>query len=135
MGNAAGCLPFLGIPANDPDANNKLLTALNNPNSGLGNELKAIRGPSAVISSSALGGGMQSLQPVKTVTQFRLARNRIDQRLTSKPKPTPPRKDAAGPAGSRPNRREPDGRPRPKNRRGHLRRSRVGRPQSRRHHL
>jgi uncharacterized protein YhjY with autotransporter beta-barrel domain len=94
IGNAAGCLPLLGIAANDPNANDRLLTALNNPNSGLGNELRAICGPSAVISSSALGGGMQSLQPVKTVTQFRLARNRIDQRLTSKPKPTPPRKSA-----------------------------------------
>jgi len=90
IGNAAGCLPLLGIAANDPNANDKLTAALRNPNSGLGNELRAICGPSAVISSSALGGGMQSLQPVKTVTQFRLARNRIDQRLTSKPKPTPP---------------------------------------------
>ena len=100
IGNAAGCLPLLGIAANDPNAGDKLITALRNPNSGLGNELRAICGPSAVISSSALGGGMQSLQPVKTVTQFRLARSRIDQRLTSKPKPTPPRKDAS--AGWRP---------------------------------
>jgi uncharacterized protein YhjY with autotransporter beta-barrel domain len=92
IGNAAGCLPLLGIAANDPNAFDKLTAALRNPNSGLGNELKAICGPSAVISSSALGGGMQSLQPVKTVTQFRLARSRIDQRLASKPKPTPPRK-------------------------------------------
>jgi hypothetical protein len=95
IGNAAGCLPLLGIAANDPNASTKLITALKNPNSGLGNELRAICGPSAVISSSALGGGMQSLQPVKTVTQFRLARSRIDQRLAAKPKPTPPRKDAA----------------------------------------
>jgi hypothetical protein len=90
IGNAAGCLPLLGIAANDPDAFNKLTTVLNSPNSGLGNELRAICGPSAVISSSALGGGMQSLQPVKTVTQFRLARSRIDQRLTSKPNPPTP---------------------------------------------
>lgn len=97
IGNAAGCLPLLGIAANDPDASDKLTNALRNPNLGLGNELRAICGPSAVISSSALGGGMQSLQPVKTVTQFRLARSRIDQRLTSKPKPPPrkPGKDAA----------------------------------------
>lgn len=97
IGSAAGCLPLLGIAANDPDAFDKLTAALRNPNIGLGNELKAICGPSAVISSSALGGGMQSLQPVKTVTQFRLARSRIDQRRTSKPKPTPPKpsKDAA----------------------------------------
>ena len=92
IGSAQGCLPLLGIASNDPNANDKLIAALKNPNSGLGNELRAICGPSAVISSSALGGGMQSLQPVKTVTQFRPARNRIDQRLTSKPKPTPPRK-------------------------------------------
>lgn len=100
IGNAAGCLPLLGIAANDPNASDKLINALKNPNSGLGNELKAICGPSAVISSSALGGGMQSLQPVKTVTQFRLARSRIDQRLTSKPKPTPPRKPSKDIAGS-----------------------------------
>lgn len=91
LGNAAGCFPLLGIQADDPDGFNKLVTALNDPNSGLGDELRAICGPSAVVSSSALGGGMQSLQPVKTVTQFRLARSRIDQRLTSKPPPTPPR--------------------------------------------
>jgi septal ring-binding cell division protein DamX len=47
--------------------------------------------PSAVDLLVGAGGGMQSLQPVKTVTQFRLARSRIDQRLTTK-KPTPPRK-------------------------------------------
>ena len=100
IGNAAGCLPLLGIAANDPNANEKLTNALSNPNSGLGNELRAICGPSAVVSSSALGGGMQSLQPVKTVTQFRLARSRIDQRLTSKPKPTPPRKPGKDAAAS-----------------------------------
>ena len=93
-------LPLLGIAANDPNANSKRLSVLNNPNSGLGNELRAICGPSAVISSSALGGGMQSLQPVKTVTQFRRARNRIDQRLISKPKPTPPRKPGKDAAAS-----------------------------------
>ena len=92
LGNAAGCLPLLRIQSNDPDAFDKVVTALQNPNSGLGNELRAICAPSAVASSSALGGGMQSLQAVKTVTQFRLARSRIDQRLTSKPKPTPPLK-------------------------------------------
>jgi Autotransporter beta-domain len=95
LGNAVGCLPLLGIASTDPNAGDKLLTVLRNPNNGLGNELRAICGPSAVISSSALGGGMQSLQPVKTVTQFRLARSRIDQRLAAKSKPAPPRKDAA----------------------------------------
>ena len=95
IGSAAGCLPLLGIAANDPNAFDKVIAALKNPNSGLGNELRAICGPSAVISSSALGGGMQSLQPVKTVTQFRLARNRIDQRRIAKPTPPPkPPKDA-----------------------------------------
>ena len=100
LGNAAGCLPLLGIQSDDPDAFNKLVTVLQDPNSGLGNELSAICGPSAVVSSSALGGGMQSLQPVKTVTQFRLARSRIDQRLTSKPKPTPPPKPSNDVAAS-----------------------------------
>lgn len=47
----------------------------------LGNELRAICGPSAVASASSLGGALNSAQATKTVSQFRLARRRIDQRL------------------------------------------------------
>jgi hypothetical protein len=83
LGNPAGCLPLLGLAANA--STDDLVARIKDLGQELGNELRAICGPSAVTSASALGGGLQSLQPVKTVTQFRLARSRIDQRRATKP--------------------------------------------------
>ena len=47
----------------------------------MGKELRVICGPSAVGSASSLGGALDSVQATKTVSQFKLARRRIDQRL------------------------------------------------------
>jgi uncharacterized protein YhjY with autotransporter beta-barrel domain len=57
----------------------------------IGNELRAICGPSAVNSSSSLGGGLGSPQPTKSSTQFTVPRSRIDSRLKTPPKGKPSR--------------------------------------------
>ena len=93
LGAPAGCFPLLqraGVLENPNDGNAvaERLVALNQQ---IGNELRAICGPSAVASASSLGGSLNSLQATKTVTQFRLVRRRIDQRLSA-PRPKPPSK-------------------------------------------
>ena len=93
LGNAAGCFPLLGLDPTDPNAD--IVEEIKRLGPQLGNELRAICGPSAVTSASALGGGLQSLQPAKTVTQFRLARSRIDQRRT-RPAPRGPSREFNG---------------------------------------
>lgn len=89
LGVAAGCVPLLGLNATaDGQAVAAALTAAG---TSIGNELRAICGPSAVTSASSLGGGLNTLQATKTATQFRLVRRRIDQRLTPKPPSRPSR--------------------------------------------
>ena len=96
LGRAEGCVSLLGVvvpdPAGDPFPVDAALAALGPQ---IGNELRAICGSSAVNSASALGGALNSLQPTKTASQFRLVRRRIDARLQSPPRPrggTPPRR-------------------------------------------
>lgn len=80
LGNATGCVTLLGL--NPQTANGQdVADELTRLGSSIGNELRAICGPSAVTSASSLGGGLDTLQATKTSTQFRLARRRIDQRL------------------------------------------------------
>jgi uncharacterized protein YhjY with autotransporter beta-barrel domain len=83
LGDAFGCLELLY-----PDqAQRSLKTQLDVANdlaslgTQFGNELRAICGPSAVNSSSSLGGGLGTTQPTKSSTQFAVPRGRIDQRL------------------------------------------------------
>lgn len=81
LGQNAGCGPAFGILDSQiavdgldrflSDARPRLL----------GNELAAICGSSAVSSAASLGGSLGSLQTTKTVSQFRMARNRADSRL------------------------------------------------------
>jgi hypothetical protein len=88
LGNASGCFTLLGVDNAGDDVADELARL----GSQIGNELRAICSPSAVASASSLGGGLQSLQAVKTVTQFSMPRNRIDQRLIGSvpPPPMPP---------------------------------------------
>ena len=83
LGNAAGCFTLLGVDQADVDI------TLDDLGSQIGNELRAICGSSAVTSASSLGGGLNTLQATKTVSQFRLVRRRIDQRL-QRQRPRPP---------------------------------------------
>jgi hypothetical protein len=87
LGDADGCIALLNLPAGSSQQDVANTLAALGPQ--IGNELRAICGPSAVASASSLGGGIQSLQAIKTVTQFRVARGRIDQRLKPPPKPAP----------------------------------------------
>ncbi|MEO8257015.1 MAG: autotransporter outer membrane beta-barrel domain-containing protein [Acidobacteriota bacterium] len=90
LGDAAGCLALLGdAPRPDVPNGQVVEAALKRFGPQIGNELRAICGPSAVNSASSLGGGLNTLQATKTVTQFRLARRRIDQRLAAPPKKQP----------------------------------------------
>ena len=89
LGDGLGCVDLLritqadidsAVPPTEQQAVNVELKRL----AGLGqigNELRAICGPSAVSSASSLGGALDSVQATKTVSQFKLARRRIDQRL------------------------------------------------------
>jgi uncharacterized protein YhjY with autotransporter beta-barrel domain len=92
LGNALGCAQFLGLPgtAINTDVDNAidLLQAAGE----IGNELAAICSPSAVASASGIGGALDTVQATKTVSQFRLVRRRIDNRLRqpSSPAPQPP---------------------------------------------
>jgi hypothetical protein len=86
LGNASGCHTLLRV-ANDGTDVAAELQRLGNE---IGNELRAICGPSAINSASSLGGGFSTLQPTKTVTQFGVARRRLDQRLPTPAKPKPP---------------------------------------------
>ncbi len=73
LGDGAGCTTL---------RNGQSLTAFE---ASVGNELKAICGPSAVGSASSLGGAINSSQATKTVSQFKIARRRLDQRLRPRP--------------------------------------------------
>ena len=93
LGNADGCVQFLRVPANSPiiqDAVDDAIDVLQ-ANRQIGNELAAICSPSAVTSASAMGGALDTIQATKTVSQFRLVRRRIDNRLSqpSRPQPAP----------------------------------------------
>jgi uncharacterized protein YhjY with autotransporter beta-barrel domain len=88
LGDATGCYRLLGVEANGDAVDARLIDL----GQQIGNELRAICGSSAVNSASSLGGGLNTLQATKTVSQFRLVRRRIDQRLQQPPpsKPTGP---------------------------------------------
>ncbi len=87
LGDADGCVDLLHITQDDIDAAGSSQEAVDTELTNLagvgqiGNELRAICGPSAVSSASSLGGALDSAQATKTVSQFKLARRRIDQRL------------------------------------------------------
>ena len=88
LGDANGCLDLLRITQADiDDAEGNQQQAVYNELTRLAGldqmdkELRAICGPSAVGSASSLGGALDSVQATKTVSQFKLARRRIDQRL------------------------------------------------------
>jgi hypothetical protein len=76
LGASSGCFALLGV--NDDTAS--VTTELERLGVLIGNGLRAICGPSAVNSASSLGGGLNSLQATKTVTQSNLARRRIERR-------------------------------------------------------
>jgi len=88
LGNNVGCFTLLGLDTNDGAVVDQTLVDLG---AQIGNELRAICGSSQVNSASSVGGGLNSLQATKTVSQFRLVRRRIDQRLQrGQPKPPNP---------------------------------------------
>lgn len=90
LGNAGGCGPAFGTPdfsaAADPQLALDTYLAAERDAGRLGKELAAVCGSSAVASAAALGGSLGSAQTTKTVSQFRLARARVDSRLDSKGK-------------------------------------------------
>jgi hypothetical protein len=90
LGDANGCVDLLRITPADIDTDNgetpgdvvnDELERLADDLDQIDKELRAICGPSAVGSASSLGGALDSVQATKTVSQFKLARRRIDQRL------------------------------------------------------
>ena len=85
LGNAAGCGPAFGLPdfsaALNPQLALDTFLAAERDGGRLGKELAAVCGSSAVASAAALGGSLGSPQTTKTVSQFRLARARVDSRL------------------------------------------------------
>jgi hypothetical protein len=87
LGNAFGCSTPFGIPdfGFDQDAHDAFIADLRDTGL-LGRELAAVCGSSAVASAAALGGSLGSLQTTKTVSQFRLARRRLDSRLEQQDK-------------------------------------------------
>lgn len=92
LGDPSGCVDFLRITDADivdaGDSQRAVNTRLNRLDDldQIGDGLHAICGPSAVGSASSLGGGLNSVQATKTVSQFRLVRRRIDQRLPRRPR-------------------------------------------------
>lgn len=82
LGSAPGCGLAFGIPVVEGDFNQPDAFLLGERIARrLGDELSAICGRSAVSSAASLGGSFGSLQTTKTVSQFRMARNRADSRL------------------------------------------------------
>lgn len=84
LGTNLGCSTGFGIPdgsglPEDQLAHDQALVNLRDADQ-LGKELTAICGSSAITSAAVLGGSLGSLQTTKTVSQFRLARRRIDSR-------------------------------------------------------
>lgn len=92
LGNADGCVQFLRVPANSPNVQDAVDDAIDTlqANRQIGNELAAICSPSAVASASAMGGALDTVQATKTVSQFRLVRRRIDNRLNQPSRPPQP---------------------------------------------
>jgi hypothetical protein len=82
LGNSSGCGSAFGIVQQDGTPDNELIRL--SSQGQLGRELAAVCGSSAVSSAAALGGSMGSVQTTKTVSQFRLARRRVDSRLDLK---------------------------------------------------
>ena len=81
LGQADGCSTAFGIPDQGGQlALDQFLVQLRDSGQ-LGREITAICGSSAVSSAAALGGNLGSLQTTKTVSQFRIARRRLDSRL------------------------------------------------------
>lgn len=80
LGVAAGCGPAFGLSFPTQLELDTYLAAERDAGR-LGKELAAVCGSSAVSSAAALGGSLGSPQTTKTVSQFRLARARIDSRL------------------------------------------------------
>jgi hypothetical protein len=95
LGDANGCFELLRVQ--DPnDLQQAVTDALAAAGIAIGNELRAICGTSAVSSASSMGGGLNTLQATKTMTQFRLVRRRLDsQRAPARPgtKGTKPSRD------------------------------------------
>lgn len=90
LGNAFGCGSAFGIGqqdgtefGNDQSGHDSEILRLRNEGQ-LGRELAAVCGSSDVSSAAALGGSLGSVQTTKTVSQFRLARRRVDSRLDLK---------------------------------------------------
>ncbi len=86
LGSAAGCGVAFGLaPTATAEDHDNALVALRDTLK-LGKEVVAACGSSAVISAASLGGSLGSLQTTKTVSQFRMARNRADSRLDGRGK-------------------------------------------------
>ena len=87
LGRANGCGASFGIPdfGFDQRALDTFIAA-ERDSGRLGKELAAVCGSSAVASAAALGGSLGSLQTTKTVSQFRVVRNRADSRLDARGK-------------------------------------------------
>lgn len=82
LGQAGGCGPAFGVPDfgfSQTGLDNYLKAERDAGR--LGKEITAVCGSSAVTSAAALGGSLGSVQTTKTVSQFRMARNRADSRL------------------------------------------------------
>jgi Autotransporter beta-domain len=90
LGDADGCSTPFGIPdfssEQDPQSAHDAFIADLRDTGQLGREIAAVCGSSAVASAAALGGSLGSLQTTKTVSQFRLARRRLDSRLEQQDK-------------------------------------------------
>ena len=85
LGRADGCGAAFGLPAFTQLELDTFLAAERDAGR-LGKELAAVCGSSAVASAAALGGSLGSPQTTKTVSQFRLARARVDSRLDARGK-------------------------------------------------
>lgn len=89
LGVARGCGPAFGLrDFGDDQASLDTFLAAERTAKRLGNEIAMICGSSAVSSAAALGGSLGSPQTTKTVSQFRMARNRADSRLDTRGKRT-----------------------------------------------
>lgn len=85
LGRADGCGAAFGLPVFTQLELDTYLAAERDAGR-LGKELAAVCGSSAVASAAALGGSLGSPQTTKTVSQFRLARARVDSRLDARGK-------------------------------------------------
>jgi hypothetical protein len=88
LGDRFGCLEFLRFTPSAPEPNaaatevNNLLKVLHDTKQ-IGDQLFKICGTKLNVgSASALGGSLDTLQATKTVSQVRIARRRVDRRLS-----------------------------------------------------